>query len=165
MATPVVIATGNAHKAEEIQALLGPDFACRTLADFPDAPEVEETARTLAGNAALKALSLVNWLKQNEDWNEGWVLADDSGLEVDALDGAPGAGPPVDTGRHDEHRRGAVADLAGALNQLQGLGGGGDVGGGGATGDNHQIANRQGGHGAARQMGRLVSRVTSRGLV
>mgnify|MGYP000002804273 FL=1 len=90
MATPVVIATGNAHKAEEIQALLGPDFACRTLADFPDAPEVEETANTLAGNAALKALSLVNWLKQNEDWNEGWVLADDSGLEVDALDGAPG---------------------------------------------------------------------------
>ena len=55
MPTPVVIATGNAHKAEEIQALLGPDFVCRTLADFPDAPEVEETARTLAGNAALKA--------------------------------------------------------------------------------------------------------------
>ena len=90
MPTPVVIATGNTHKADEIQALLGPDFACRTLADFPDAPEVEETARTLAGNAALKALSLVNWLKQNEDWHKGWVLADDSGLEVDALDGAPG---------------------------------------------------------------------------
>ena len=90
MPTPVVIATGNTHKADEIQALLGPDFVCRTLADFPDAPEVEETARTLAGNAALKALSLVNWLKQNEDWHKGWVLADDSGLEVDALDGAPG---------------------------------------------------------------------------
>ena len=90
MPTPVVIATGNTHKAEEIQSLLGPDFVCRTLADFPDAPEVEETARTLAGNAALKALSLVNWLKQNEDLHEGWVLADDSGLEVDALDGAPG---------------------------------------------------------------------------
>ena len=57
MPTPVVIATGNTHKAEEIQMLLGPDYACRTLADFPDAPEVEETARTLAGNAALKAIS------------------------------------------------------------------------------------------------------------
>jgi len=90
MPTPVVIATGNTHKAEEIQMLLGPDYACRTLADFPDAPEVEETARTLAGNAALKALSHSNWLKQNEDWHDGWVLADDSGLEVDALDGAPG---------------------------------------------------------------------------
>ena len=82
MPTPVVIATGNTHKAEEIQALLGPDFVCRTLADFPEAPEVEE--------AALKALSLVNWLKQNEDWHKGWILADDSGLEVDVLDGAPG---------------------------------------------------------------------------
>ena len=35
-------------------------------------------------------MSLVDWLKHHEDFNEGWVLADDSGLEVDALDGAPG---------------------------------------------------------------------------
>ena len=90
MPTRIVIASGNTHKAEEIQALLGDDFECRTLKDYPDAPEVEEDAATFAGNAVKKALSLVDWLKHNEDFTEGWVLADDSGLEVDALDGAPG---------------------------------------------------------------------------
>ena len=90
MPTRIVIASGNPHKAEEIQALLGDDFECRTLKDYPDAPEVEEDAATFAGNAVKKALSLVDWLKHHEDFNEGWVLADDSGLEVDALDGAPG---------------------------------------------------------------------------
>ena len=90
MPTDIIIASANAHKAEEIQALLGPEFSCRTLRDFPDAPEVEEDAATFAGNAVKKALTLVNWLKQSEDHTLGWVLADDSGLEVDALDGAPG---------------------------------------------------------------------------
>ena len=90
MPTRIVIASSNTHKAEEIQALLGDDFECRTLKDYPDAPEVEEDAATFAGNAVKKALSLVDWLKHNEDFAEGWVLADDSGLEVDALDGAPG---------------------------------------------------------------------------
>ena len=90
MPTRIVIASGNTHKAEEIQALLGDDFECRTLKDYPGAPEVEEDAATFAGNAVKKALSLVDWLKHNEDFTEGWVLADDSGLEVDALDGAPG---------------------------------------------------------------------------
>jgi XTP/dITP diphosphohydrolase len=88
--TDIIIASANAHKAEEIQALLGPEFLCRTLRDFPDAPEVEEDAATFAGNAVKKALTLVNWLKQSKDHTLGWVLADDSGLEVDALDGAPG---------------------------------------------------------------------------
>ena len=90
MPTDIIIASANTHKAEEIQALLGPEFLCRTLRDFPDAPEVEEDSATFAGNAVKKALTLVNWLKQSEDHTEGWVLADDSGLEVDALDGAPG---------------------------------------------------------------------------
>ena len=90
MPTLMVIASGNAHKASEIQTLLGADFECRTLKDYPDAPDVEEDAATFAGNAVKKALSLVDWLKHLEDFIEGWVLADDSGLEVDALDGAPG---------------------------------------------------------------------------
>ena len=90
MPTRIVIASGNTHKAEEILALLGDGFECRTLKDYPDAPEVEEDAATFAGNAVKKALSLIDWLKHHEDFAEGWVLADDSGLEVDALDGAPG---------------------------------------------------------------------------
>ena len=90
MPTLIVIASGNAHKALEIQTLLGADFECRTLKDYPDAPDVEEDAATFAGNAVKKALSLVDCLKHHEDFTEGWVLADDSGLEVDVLDGAPG---------------------------------------------------------------------------
>ena len=90
MPPQIVIASGNSHKAQEIQSLLGKEYTYLTLRDFPDAPEVKEDASSFAGNAVKKALSLVNWLKQNGTLSEGWILADDSGLEVDVLDGAPG---------------------------------------------------------------------------
>ena len=90
MAGQIVIASGNSHKAQEIQSLLGKEYTYLTLRDFPNAPEVKEDASSFAGNAVKKALSLVNWLKQNKTLSEGWILADDSGLEVDVLDGAPG---------------------------------------------------------------------------
>ena len=90
MAGQIVIASGNSHKAQEIQSLLGKEYPYLTLKDFPEAPEVKEDASSFAGNAVKKALSLVNWLKQNGALSEGWILADDSGLEVDVLDGAPG---------------------------------------------------------------------------
>ena len=90
MAGQIVIASGNSHKAQEIQNLLGKEYPYLTLKDFPEAPEVKEDASSFAGNAVKKALSLVNWLKQNGAFSEGWILADDSGLEVDVLDGAPG---------------------------------------------------------------------------
>ena len=90
MADQIVIASGNSHKAQEIQSLLGKEYTYLTLKDFPNAPEVKEDASSFAGNAVKKALSLVNWLKQNGALSEGWILADDSGLEVDVLDGAPG---------------------------------------------------------------------------
>lgn len=79
----LTIATGNAHKAAEIAAILPASCTIRTLADFPDLPPVEETGRTFAANAAQKALALSQQV-------EGWVLADDSGLCVDALGGSPG---------------------------------------------------------------------------
>jgi XTP/dITP diphosphohydrolase len=91
----LLIATRNAHKVGEIQAILGPGYRYLTLADFPDAPEVDEDASTFAGNAAKKAEELARWLAGQGRFEaaEGgglWVLADDSGLEVDALKGAPG---------------------------------------------------------------------------
>jgi XTP/dITP diphosphohydrolase len=88
-----ILATRNAHKAGEIQSVLGPEHTCRTLADFPLAPAVVEDAPTFAGNARKKAAALAAWLRAGAAPNPGpdaWVLADDSGLEVDALDGAPG---------------------------------------------------------------------------
>jgi len=101
--TTLLIATRNAHKVAEIQAILGTGFACRPLlAEFPAAPIVVEDADTFAGNALKKAESLSHWLTaslQAGGSRDGhltigatrtFVLADDSGLEVDALGGAPG---------------------------------------------------------------------------
>ncbi len=92
--TTLLIATRNAHKVGEIAAILGPGFNCRPLLrEFPAAPVPVEDAGTFAGNAVKKAASLAHWLGDTitNPAPEGvWVLADDSGLEVDALSGAPG---------------------------------------------------------------------------
>jgi XTP/dITP diphosphohydrolase len=94
--TTLLIATRNAHKVGEIQAILGADFRSLTLKDFPDAPAVVEDAETFAGNATKKAVELANWLNLQHSTSNiqhpmpDFVLADDSGLEVDALNGAPG---------------------------------------------------------------------------
>ena len=91
--TTLLIATRNAHKVGEIQAILGADFHCLTMKEFPGAPAVVEDADTFAGNATKKAVELANWLFQMSiatPHSTRFVLADDSGLEVDALNGAPG---------------------------------------------------------------------------
>jgi XTP/dITP diphosphohydrolase len=92
----LVIATRNTHKVGEIRAILGEEFYCLSLADFAGPPEVVEDAGTFAGNATKKALGLAGWLTRTQpamrETADGKVfaLADDSGLEVDALGGAPG---------------------------------------------------------------------------
>jgi XTP/dITP diphosphohydrolase len=94
--TTLLIATRNAHKVGEIRAILGPRFQFLTLNDFPAAPKVVEDAPTFAGNAAKKAVELAKWLTAKHPTSNiqhpmpNFVLADDSGLEVDALNGAPG---------------------------------------------------------------------------
>jgi XTP/dITP diphosphohydrolase len=92
----MLIATRNRHKVGEIRAILGDSFQYLTLNDFPDAPKVVEDAPTFAGNAAKKAVELAKWLAVKHSTSNiqhptsNFVLADDSGLEVDALNGAPG---------------------------------------------------------------------------
>ena len=101
--TTLLISTRNAHKVGEIRAILGPQFQFLTLNDFPAAPKVVEDSATFAGNALKKAVELARWLKgKHSTFNiqhstssdrppsPDFVLADDSGLEVDALNGAPG---------------------------------------------------------------------------
>jgi XTP/dITP diphosphohydrolase len=92
--TTLLIATRNTHKVGEIQAILGPQFQCFTLNEFPGAPPVIEDADTFAGNATKKAVELAQWLASGSIKHQlstiSYVLADDSGLEVDALNGAPG---------------------------------------------------------------------------
>jgi XTP/dITP diphosphohydrolase len=90
----LVVATRNQHKVREIQALLDPRWRCQSLQDFPGAPAVVEDAASFSGNATKKAVELACWfaavLPPSKSNGPGYVLADDSGLEVDALQGAPG---------------------------------------------------------------------------
>jgi XTP/dITP diphosphohydrolase len=94
--TTLLVATRNAHKAAEIRAILGGGLRLLTLTDFPNAPTVVEDAATFAGNATKKAVELAKWLgREHSTFNilhstPKFVLADDSGLEVDVLNGAPG---------------------------------------------------------------------------
>lgn len=79
----LLVATGNSHKTGEIRTLLGSGYAVSDLKAHPDLPEVEETGATFLENATLKAVEISKQVR-------GLVLSDDSGLEVDALDGEPG---------------------------------------------------------------------------
>jgi XTP/dITP diphosphohydrolase len=80
----VLLATGNTHKLCEIQELLdGHDIEVLSLRDFPDVVMPEETGATMRENARLKAQS-------GARQSDLPCLADDSGIEVDALGGAPG---------------------------------------------------------------------------
>ena len=79
----LLLATRNAHKTREVREILGDGWDVEDLTARPDLPEVEETGATFEENARLKAVA-------GSAHYDGWVLADDSGLEVDALDGAPG---------------------------------------------------------------------------
>ena len=79
----LVVATRNTHKTREIQHILGPDFRVRDLGAHPEIKEIVESGISFEENAKLKALTASKQLP-------ALVIADDSGLEVDALDGAPG---------------------------------------------------------------------------
>jgi len=92
----LVVATRNPHKIQEIQEILGPGFDCIPLNQFRGAPRLIEDGDTFATNATRKAVQLARWLaaerkQESEIYGpDPLVLADDSGLEVDVLQGAPG---------------------------------------------------------------------------
>lgn len=106
---PIAIATANRHKLEEIRAILAPlGFAPVGLEAWPDLGDLPETAETFEGNALMKARALFT--------ARGVVaVADDSGLEVDALDGAPGVRSHRFTpeGTHEANNARLLALLAG----------------------------------------------------
>ena len=79
----ILIATKNAHKAAEIRAILGAGWEVTDLNAHRSVVAPEETGETFAANAEIKAIATSRIFP-------GFVLADDSGLEVDALNGAPG---------------------------------------------------------------------------
>ncbi|MGC3972803.1 MAG: non-canonical purine NTP pyrophosphatase [Nitrospira sp.] len=81
----IVLATRNQHKKQELVALLsGLDITIRTLEDFPEAPEVVEDGETCEANAMKKAVEIAHFTGLP-------AVADDTGLEVDALGGRTGS--------------------------------------------------------------------------
>lgn len=99
----LVIATRNAHKVQEIRSILGAGHRYFSLDHFAAAPLVREDGATFDANATKKAAELGRWLLKNpkfaapllvaenpDERGPVLVLADDSGLEVDALGGSPG---------------------------------------------------------------------------
>lgn len=96
----LVVATGNAHKAREIETILGRVGShVRTLREIGFQGAILEEGATFEENARIKCQEIVRFLKK---FPGVWVLADDSGLEVEALQGRPGvysaryAGEPAD---------------------------------------------------------------------
>lgn len=106
---PLVIATRNSHKSGEIREMIGDRYQVLDVNDFPLMPEVEETGTTFLENAALKALAISREVA-------GMVLSDDSGLEVDALGGAPGVWSSSyggEEGNHAKNNERLMAEMAG----------------------------------------------------
>ncbi len=83
MAEKIVFATNNSHKLSELRQIVGNRYEILSLADINCHDDIPETADTLEGNALLKA----QWVKDHYGYD---CFADDTGLEVDALGGAPG---------------------------------------------------------------------------
>ena len=104
----VVLATANRDKAREIIDALGDEFDIVPRPD--DVPDVEETGTTLEENARLKAVALVEATGHA-------ALADDTGLEVDALDGAPGVYSSRYSGEHATY----ADNVAKLLRELDGV--------------------------------------------
>jgi XTP/dITP diphosphohydrolase len=100
-----VLATGNAHKLAELSAMLqdaGVALDVLPPRSFGEPPEIVEDGETFTANAEKKARGLAAWLRERGVAGDTLVLADDSGICIDALDGAPGvtsarwAGEPCD---------------------------------------------------------------------
>ncbi len=109
----ICLATNNAHKVEELQQMLGDKFTIKTLADIGFTDEIEETETTFQGNSRLKARHVYDKFLLT-------TIADDSGLEVEALGGEPGIYSARYAGEHGNHAKNnakLLTELAGKTNR------------------------------------------------
>ena len=110
MKRKIVFATNNAHKLQEMRQIAGEAFEILSLADIGCRQELPETADTLEGNASMKAQYVFDHFGLD-------CFADDTGLEVDALNGAPG----VHSARYATDGHDDVANTALLLRNLSGV--------------------------------------------
>jgi XTP/dITP diphosphohydrolase len=107
----VIIATKNAGKAKEFQSLFAEKgIEVKSLLDFDHVPDIAETGKTFAENAVLKAEAIANYFNKI-------VIADDSGLAVDVLDGKPG----VYSARYAGEQKNDQANMEKVLAELKGI--------------------------------------------
>jgi XTP/dITP diphosphohydrolase len=106
----LIFATNNKHKLTEIQSIVGSEFSIRSLEDIGCTEDIAETAATLEGNALLKAEYVFNKFGMN-------CFADDTGLEVEALDGRPG----VFSARYASSGHDFEANIDKVLSELNGV--------------------------------------------
>ena len=109
MKKKLVVATNNAHKLEEIAAILGEEMELLSLKDINCHADIPETADTLEGNARQKAM----YIYENYGMD---CFADDTGLEVDTLNGAPG----VFSARYAGDGHDSKANMQKLLKELEG---------------------------------------------
>ena len=109
MKKKLVVATNNAHKLEEISAILGNEMELLSLKDIHCNADIPETADTLEGNARQKAM----YIHENYGMD---CFADDTGLEVEALNGAPG----VFSARYAGDGHDSEANMQKLLKELEG---------------------------------------------
>jgi len=109
-AMDLLLATRNQHKTREFAQLLGPNFTLRDLTSEHDLPEIQETGRTFEENAVIKAIAI------SKIFPHEMVIADDSGLEVDALNGAPG----IFSARYGGKNASDLRNVEKLLRELQG---------------------------------------------
>lgn len=115
----IVLSSRNKKKAREVSEILAPArFVVVPVTEFPDIPEVDEDGTTFAENAAKKASEVARRLDR-------WVIGEDSGLQVDALNGAPGIFSARYSGEgatDESNNRKLIADLAGVPDEKRGAG-------------------------------------------
>jgi XTP/dITP diphosphohydrolase len=108
--TTIYLATNNAHKVQEIMQIIGDGFELKTLADLNHTTELPETGNTFYQNSAQKAQLIHDTYGVN-------VMADDSGLEIEALNGRPG----VDSAHYAGPQRSHAHNMALVLDEMKGV--------------------------------------------
>lgn len=114
----LVFASNNEHKLSEVRAIMPAHVEVLSLHDIGFEADIEETGTTLEANSAIKAQTIHQWLRaiQSSQPIEG-VFADDTGLEIDALNGAPGVYTARWAGEPAANRRKALQELANQTNR------------------------------------------------
>ena len=113
----LVFASNNAHKLAEVRQIMPSGVEILSLHEIGFEHDIDETGTTLEQNSAIKAEAVYNWILDNGQWTIDGVFADDTGLEIDALDGKPGVYTARWAGEPAANRAKALHELEGKTNR------------------------------------------------